>query len=258
MCILFIGFLPVVSYGQNEEESVERAVEDYAFGPAVSILLDKMNILYSCVENPYRIMVDGYSSKDLILMIDNGKIKQTRPAGGIIIPENEGRAIVSVNIKTATGVKEIQKVELKVRARPLPYVTFAGLHRRAGEVNKERLCKVIAPVAFYAEDLYAGPILRFTVVVRRDTNKIFERTMEDSNGTKIDGVTNQFFQTLQRNDKVYFTDIMIEDCDSMFRYLEPVLFIISEISYSPEPKRLPNKYDILVDPTTGEEVKRRR
>ncbi len=227
------------------------------YGQEVAIQLDKMNVLYTCVENPYTIVVNGYSLRDLLLTIDNGEIKTVQSqGGGTIIPAKSGKATVYVKIRSASGIRELKKIEFRVRDRPTPKVKLD--YRHGGEISKSILCAQIAPGAYYDDLDYHVNILSFTIIVRRDTNEIFKRTMANAYGTRIDTVTHQFFRTLQQNDKVFFTDIMVEDCDSMFSYLEPMLFIISNRPYSHTPKPLPDKYEFLYDPVTGQKIKRRK
>lgn len=240
LCILLVHLCSIVSYGQQ-----------------VAFQLDKMNLLYTCVENPYTIVVDGYSPKDLILSIDNGEIKPIYPwGGGVIVPQNAGFATVSVKIKTQNGLKELKKIEFRVRPRPLPEARING--KNGGEISKAMLCKQKALISSCGH----GPryvVLGFKVIVRRGNVEIFSHKMAESKDAEIDSFTNSFFQTLKENDKVIFADILVEECDSVGVYIEPMTFIISETQYEPKDPPLPEQYYLMfIDPITGKEVKVRK
>ena len=87
----------------------------------------KMNVLYRGLEqiggNPVKISVPGYSAGDLIVSINNGKIKPEKKSLGeyVVFPAKLGPAIVTVSVKNDDGKRsKMGEVNFRVKDPPPP------------------------------------------------------------------------------------------------------------------------------------------
>jgi hypothetical protein len=234
-----------------------------AIGQVVAMQFDKMNVAYTCVDNPLTIAVANVPSSDIVVSADYGTIKESAPGQYVFHSSRVGVAHILAKRKTANGLKLIKSFTCRVKSLPPPEVRLGGMQR--GEMTRAMLRLQIAPRAIYLNfDIDAmAPIVSFTVKVRRNGSEIFNHTMSNASGTRFDSLTKDFFDyEVVKNDSIFLTQIKYRDCEPMPHELNSFAFRITDGDSKLErPVYLPGfEIDTVIDPVTGEErqIKRRR
>ncbi len=229
-------------------------IANVSYCQVVAIQKTLDNELYVCVQNPLNVAVEKCASKKIRLITNNGRV-QGEKGHWVICPEHTGNTVIYVYKKTVLGLKFIDSQYFRAKQIPLSKATING--RPDGKITKSLFCSQIAPVAvvYCCGFDFRFKIVSFTVVVYRSCDKeIFRRTMSDSNGTRIDSVTHEFFTTLENNDKVVFTDIKMVFCYDAPRVGEPIELSITDAEYYKRPS--PGENETVIDPINGNEYVR--
>ncbi|RYE20563.1 MAG: hypothetical protein EOP51_17610 [Sphingobacteriales bacterium] len=85
-----------------------------------SIQLDKMNVFYIGVANPISITAAGYSIEDVSVSIPNATPTKTGNGKYDVTVTTPGKVRAAIMAKTATGVKEVGAMEIRVKTIPDP------------------------------------------------------------------------------------------------------------------------------------------
>ncbi len=90
-----------------------------------SMQLDKMNVFYIGVDNPVTVAAAGYSVEDVSLGIPDATIKGEK-GHYVINVSKPGTVDVSINAKTAEGVKKVGGMVVRVKRIPDPIPQLGG------------------------------------------------------------------------------------------------------------------------------------
>ena len=222
---------------------------------AVAIQAERTKMLLACMDNPITIAVENTPCRDLVLTCDNGKVVKGESSCSYFINDPEsGNAIITVKMKTKSGLKTI--VESKFRVKSLPhYVFFNG--RTGGGTFRKKAAIGSSGIRVGFECSEGEPpflLLRFTVIVKRNQEEIFRRTIAGkSDFGRFDSTTKAFLYNLKNNDSMLFTDMIIQQANCTARdYGDNLGFRIIES----ENFHMGEEYE-GIDPITGETIKKR-
>lgn len=101
----------------------------YMVGSAgASVQLDKMNVFYIGVVNPITVTAAGYSLEDVSINIPGAEVKATEKGKyNVTVSAATGnKTTASIVAKTATGPKEVGKMEIRVKRIPDPIAELGG------------------------------------------------------------------------------------------------------------------------------------
>lgn len=213
----------------------------------------EQNILYTCVENRLKIAVENCPEDLLVVSTDNGEIRKNEylRGGYSIRPKQFGHATVYVGRKTTKGVKRLDSVYYCVKRIPPPHITLNG--QTEGNISKARMRVEIAPSANIESFNFEARMLvkQYTVIVYRNNNEIFRRKNCDDNG-RIDSVTRAFFDDLENNDKVIFTQFIVSDCSGDRTDVNSIELVVTDAKNSPKEQLRPEHGEMeIIDPVTG-------
>lgn len=118
---------------------------DYTVGSTgASMQLDKMNVFYIGVENPVTVAAAGYSVEDVSLGIPDATIKGEKGHYSISVTK-PGTVDVSINAKTAEGMKKVGGMVVRVKRIPNPIAKLNG--QTGGGMSAALFRAQIAPAA---------------------------------------------------------------------------------------------------------------
>ncbi len=240
ICILLLG-LPLIGWGQ-----------------VVAVQIDRENVVYSGGPNPLTVAVENCPASAVVLTTDNGKIEEYE--GGMkgrymLRPDTIGIATVTIYRKTAKGLKKIGAMPFRVIDLPISGIYFAG--KSTGTISKLSILDQIAPAAIMGGGICGRfPITSFRVVVVRKGSEIFNRALQEDNGTRIDSTTKAFFRKLQNDDVVVLRDFIVKGPEAKLRTPNNILEF--KITAAEEfDKRPEHGQEELEDPVTGEKFIRK-
>jgi len=118
---------------------------DYTVGSTgASMQLDKMNVFYIGVKNPVTVAAAGYSVEDVSLGIPDATIEGEKGHYEISVTK-PGTVDVSINAKTAEGLKKVGGMVVRVKRIPNPIAKLNG--QVGGAMNAAVFRAQIAPAA---------------------------------------------------------------------------------------------------------------
>lgn len=188
-----------------------------------AIGLDKMNVFYIGLDNPLTIAVEGYSLKDIIVKVDNGKVSKsygsyTYTAG------KPGKATITLYVKVNGKVKKIGSNDSRVKNLPYPVFKIGSGREKVPKVEIANQLYVRAELEGFDIDV-RYLIDSFTVcIVSSDTCKF---TTHLNIGNKLSDEIRNDFQQLKQNDIVIFKNIYFKWPDGEQGELIPRMISIS-------------------------------
>jgi len=210
--ILLFSFLPFSAYCQR-----------------VVIQNGWQNVLYLCANNPIRVLVEGCSSENISLSINNGVVYDGPPGNYEVVPAKEGYATIYVKKKTPHGkIITIDSSRYRVKN---PIEAFLN-GKKGGLISAKEMSVSIAPYAsinIEGVDFDAKMVIdSFTVCVIRHQKEIFRKGFYSNSVAIFDEDTKKFFATLQNGDRLTIDNIICVAPDKNHHKVKPLDFIIYE------------------------------
>jgi hypothetical protein len=193
-----------------------------AAGQQVAIMADKMNIAYLGLNNPLTIVAANYPCDEISVTTDNGSIRKNEDCGYDFYPAKAGIANILVFNK---GKEEIGAQKYRIKYLPAPTGRVAG--KTGGSVGLAEF-KAQIGIAAYLDgfDFQAHfAVSGFKIGVYRAANLIYDHL---NKGARFDSSTRSFFQTLQINDRVLFSDVRCACPDNRVHQMADMEFIMIE------------------------------
>jgi len=188
-----------------------------------AIGLDRMNVFYIGVDNPLTIAVEGYSLKDIIVKVDNGKVSKSY-GSYIYSAGTPGKATITLYAKVNGKVKKIGSNDFRVKYFPLPIFKIGSGREKVSKVELANQLYVRAELEGFDIDVRYH-IDSFTVcIVSSDTCKFTTRL---NIGNKLSDEIRNDFQQLKQNDIVIFKNIYFRWPDGEQGTLIPRMITIS-------------------------------
>lgn len=193
-----------------------------SYAQKVSISVDKMNILYSGIDNPITIAVENNSNKSLIVKASDGKI--TGQNGKYIFTANEpGKSEITVFKKQKNKMTRIGSAFFRVKAIPLPTFKIGRASHSMVKVELANQQYVRAELDGFDFDARFS-IDSFSVCIV--TNDTCKHTVIKNIGGKINEEIRNEFQKMKENDVVIFKNIFAQGPDGSQMELIPVMITI--------------------------------
>ena len=171
-----------------------------------AIGLDRMNIFYIGVGNPLTIAVEGYSLKDIIVKVDNGKVSKDY-SSYIYTAGKPGKATITLYVKVNGKLKKIGSNDFRVKNFPYPIFKIGSGRDKMPKVEIANQLYVRAELEGFDIDAHYT-IDSFTVcIVSSDTCQFTSRL---NIGNKLSDEIRNDFQKLKQNDIVIFKNILFK------------------------------------------------
>jgi gliding motility-associated protein GldM len=201
----------IVQYPFQEEYQVSK--------PTATVSPTKMNVLYAGLANPISISVPGFSSRDIQVTMQNGRIEPTTN-GYLAYPVKVGeKAFISVSVTIDKVVKQMGSTEFRVKRVPDPVATVAG--KKEGLILKNELMDedgVFAEIPDFDFDM-KFQVLSFIVNIA-GTGGFEEK--KATQGGRFTQENKNAFKNLSRGQRLYIDDIQVKGDDGTLRTLSPI------------------------------------
>ena len=201
-----------------------------SYAQVIAVQADKMNVLYTCIENPITVAVEMVPCSELVVTIDNGKIEKNDwdpPGHYQVWPSHAGQAIISISRKSKNGaIKKLGEQKFRVKQTPVPWVYFNGKH--GGEVDAPLFrCGARLTTKISCYDMSPRvTIIGATMVIIRNGQQIFSKQYKDANGVEELVMAEPINGTLKAQDTVLFKDKKLKTCEQEPRDLEDIQFVL--------------------------------
>lgn len=188
-----------------------------------SMQLDKMNVFYIGVPNPITVSAAGYSLEDVSVDIPGATVKGGAAKGKFeVVVAKPGNVMANIMAKTATGIKKVGSMEIRVKRIPDPVAKVGGINGGAmfSSIFKSQLGVVAALDNFDFDARFVVTSFEFSVVPKRGEpiGPFPVRSARfDANSQVV-----QAIERCKPGDKVYIEEIQARGPDGTTRKLGTV------------------------------------
>jgi len=200
LCFVFLfGLLASFKASNNEADL------------CANVSLDKMDMVYIGLENPFTVSVKGVAADKIIVKCTGGTTKQTNPGKYVLVPDGSDRGpTITVTVKMPDGtVKPASVMQLRARKMNHPE-TLIGT-RNGGKLTIEELKSMTQINAGLGEGFpiegIRFKVIGYTMVI---THKDGGNYIEPVNGNKITDRTREEFANIKPGDFVNACQIELE------------------------------------------------
>ncbi len=205
----------IVQYPFQQEYQVAK--------PSMTVSPVKMNILYYGLPNPVSISVPGISSRDISVVMKNGRIEKTAD-GFFAYPEKlTEKAFITVSATVDKVVKQMGTAEFRVKRVPDPIATVAG--KNSGNISRNELVAeagVFADIPDFDFEM-KFQVLSFVV----STSKGGFVVDKPATGARFTKEQRDLFNGLTRGSRLYIDNIVAKGDDGLTRNLSSISFKIN-------------------------------
>lgn len=185
---------------------------------AFVVRADKMNLVYTGIDNPLTIVSGKCSCKDLSVTTDIGELKKLEGCNYLYRgAATEGRMTLTISQTTGGKTKEIGTQFFRVKRMNEPYATVGG---RKGNYYSLASFKVQKGVSVTIDNFESMEprymVTKFNVRVLRKGSAIFNAVVK---GMYFNKECTDFFSTLKAGDVVEISGINCISPDSRERHL---------------------------------------
>jgi gliding motility-associated protein GldM len=206
---------------------------DYTVGSTgASMQLDKMNVFYIGVDNPVTVAAAGYSVEDVSLAIPDATIKGEK-GHYVITVSKPGTVDVSINAKTAEGLKKVGGMVVRVKRIPNPVASLSG--KQSGGMSAATFRVQIAPAAvldnFEFDAKFTIISFSYSLIPKgRDIEGPFN--IQNRGGCRLQGVgqNDNIVKSMSRakaGDKVVIEEIKAVGPDGQVRSLNTIFLTLN-------------------------------
>lgn len=220
----YAGFVSVPT-ASGREKTYHFKGEYYVAQPSMTVSPTFMNVLYIGVDNPLSISVAGVPKENIFPTISCGNLKQVANTTGWMasIPPGYKEAIVTVSVKSETGMKSMGTETFRVKKLPDPTPTLAG--RKEGFVSRENILnagKIIPMMPADFEFNYTFKVISFRMTMQRGFNTYnFDATNSDLTDEMIEQI-----RKTNRGQVLLFEEIVVEGPGRDMRNLPPFFITV--------------------------------
>jgi len=179
---------------------------------------------YLGMDNYLSCTVEGVSCKLLLFSTDNGEIKKTSCGKYIYRPLKVADTKIIIYKKVNNKIKKVGNFFVLARNLPDPVAEVSFVYD--GHTAKGSLCAqdgVGARAAGFLGIDITYTVESFATIVMRNKELIFHQT---NNSNMFNDETKKFFKSLQKDDVVTFSSILIKAEEGKDLYLKPLEFKI--------------------------------
>ena len=143
------GYILVPNPKNNKPDTFDYRHTYQVFKPVATVALDKMNLLYTEIDNPVSISVPGFSAADIQVRVSAGA-RITGGNGNYNITVDGSQRKIAVTVVAKGKVMGI--TEYRVRKVPDPRLRYGGLFLNGSPIAKERVAAQTKLLAFLGDD----------------------------------------------------------------------------------------------------------
>ena len=176
------------------------------------IMADKMNMLFTGLDNPISVSVPGYRPDQLLVNSSDSSIRPNTKSGTghyFISPKIGFRGIIKVNVsvKTEDGTKPMGSMDYRVRPIPKPEILLGS--KTGGSISRNELLTISFVAAGLGESFpFEG--LNFTV---KSYTLVYtpvkgDRKVFDVVGNRISPEIKEAFKSVNPGDMLFFTKVI--------------------------------------------------
>ncbi len=205
----------IVQYPFEKEYQVAR--------PTMVVSPTKMNILYAGLPNPISVSVPGFTARDIVVTMSNGRIEPTTD-GFLAYPDKiEEKAIISVSVKEEKTLKPIGSTPFRVKRVPKPVASVAG--NLGGPIEKNSLMAdegVFAEIPEFEFDM-KFQVLSFNLSVTQTDGYTVDKP---ATGNRFSPEQKNLLSKLTKGSHLYIDNIVVKGDDGFTRTLAPLTYKI--------------------------------
>ena len=187
-------------------------------------VLRQLQIAYLGIENPLSCTVEGFTCKSIILTTDNGFIEKSSDCNYVYRPKKIGDTKIIISKKVNSKLKKIGNFLLPVRTIPDPIANVGGLN--GGLITKGALNAQggigAHPPGFLGFELNYE-VKSFAVTAIRNKELLFYHS---NNNNLFNDEIHKLLDSLQKNDVVAFSSILVLMGDNKEVLVKPLEFVI--------------------------------
>lgn len=194
----------------------------FAYAQESSVTPTYFNVLYRGVENPLKILAEGYSC-DSLYVISTMKFRHTFGCNYYVTPMNESYGIFTVNAFREGDTVFIGKHEFRLLTTPDPVASVP--RSRDGRIPKNALLAERGIRAQLDDFIYEVDfkIKSFTALIEEGDSLIYK---EDITGEIFTSTLRSHFLELRIGDRIVFEKIIAVGPDKLERKLSPLSLTI--------------------------------
>jgi len=194
------------------------------FKPVATVSPDKMNLLYTDLDNPLSISVPGFSAADIKVTASDGEIVSGN-GGKYNIKVNGSQKLVKVNV-TAAG-KNMGTTSFRVRSVPPPSMQIGGIKASTSYVLKSQLCAQTAILAYLGSDFaydLRWNVLKYTFIL---SPKSGPAKMINVTGNQLTAEIKSVICNAKPGDKIIIEQAKAKDSQyGITRDLNPIIITV--------------------------------
>ncbi|MBL7891913.1 MAG: gliding motility protein GldM [Bacteroidia bacterium] len=190
--------------------------------PAINVSADKMNVFYMGVENPITIAVPGIPNERITPSISTGNLKGLGNGKYIVTGVSGKKAVISVTATLENGEKRnMGSIDYRVKPLPKPYPQCGsvanGGRMKLGELRVQEVLSAKYDPNF---DFAAKCTIKSFKIIGYKSGQLFEFA---SNTNKFTPDMKNVFDRLNRNDKIFVTEIKALGGDNNIQSLNEMM-----------------------------------
>ena len=178
--------------------------------PSVTVSPTKMMVMYQELQNPISVAAPGYTSNDIIVTVEGGKLTKDNSGAGnyfVEVDKNARKVLVKTAAKSATGkTVDLGTQEFRVKQVPDPVVRIGDI--TGGKVDKESLLGYGRVMAVMKDFDFEG----FNYTVDSYTVSTYRGTFIDkqNKGPKFSDEVIALISNAQSGQRIQFQDICVK------------------------------------------------
>lgn len=222
------GYMEIPS-GDNKDYVKYPFSKKYTVVEPLAVVSPKMmNVVYAGIDNPIDISVPGFSTQQIIVTANNGNI-QKKGNEWVINPKlTPDELILNISVKTDDG-KSVSFGSKKLKVRqlpdPLPYIYAGGNKLKNGKISKKNILDSNGIKSSIDDGILNidFEVQSFSII---SFDSMGNTILEKSNGSGFSSRQISLIKNLQRNSRVYITNIIAKGPDGAVRNISPMELII--------------------------------
>lgn len=221
--------------GYMEIQTENGVITKYPFNkkytvvePLAVVSPQMMNVVYAGIENPIEVSVPGFSSQQITVIANNG-ILSKKGNNWVLKPQlTSNEVVLKISAKTDDDkIISFGEKRLKIRQlpEPLPYLLTGGKKFKNGKVQKNSLISSEGIRSAIDDGILNidFEVQSFSII---SFDSMGNTILEKSNGNNFSGRQINLIRNLQRNSRLYITNIVAKGPDGVIRNISPMELII--------------------------------
>lgn len=222
------GYMEIPSGNQGENVKYPFSKKYTVVEPLAVVSPKMMNVIYAGIDNPIEISVPGFSTQQITVVSSSGNISK-KGNEWIINPQLLPDEItINISVKADDG-KMISFGTKKMKVRqlpdPLPYIYVAGGKLKNGKISKKNILDANGIRSSIDDGILNidFEVQSFSII---SFDSMGNTILEKSSGSTLSSRQISLIKNLQRNSRIYITNIIAKGPDGAIRNISPMELII--------------------------------